>query len=106
MKGGDEARTGRRRGAVPVVVAALVTLAGCYPQVPDPGWDPAASEVGPIQGRAPRVLVFGDSIADQHGSHAVAALREVGIETSLDAWWGWNLFTPDQYDMGATNPDP
>jgi hypothetical protein len=55
---------------------------------------------------APRVLIFGDSIADQHGSHAAFALQAAGVETRLMTLWGQGLFTRAQYDMGATNPRP
>jgi hypothetical protein len=54
----------------------------------------------------PRVLIVGDSIADQHGSHAAVALRKAGVDTRLTTLWGRGLFSRDQYDMGRPNPDP
>jgi hypothetical protein len=54
----------------------------------------------------PRVLILGDSIADQAGSSAAFALEAVGIETRLMTLWGQGLFGQTEYDMGATNPHP
>jgi SGNH domain (fused to AT3 domains) len=99
-------RRGWRRCAALVALLGCVVVAGCYPVPPDPLWEPGSGSVREVDDRAPRVLVLGDSVADQLGSHAALALREVGIEVGLDAWWGWGLLTREQYDMGATNPAP
>jgi hypothetical protein len=88
------------------VLSAVLVAAGCYPVPPDPAWEPGSGSLRAIGDQPPRVLIFGDSIADQQGSHAVAALREVGVDTLINAWWGWGLFSRDQYDMGATNANP
>jgi hypothetical protein len=53
-----------------------------------------------------RILIFGDSIAAQAGGHAQLALEEVGVDVRVIGLWGQGLFTPEQYDMGATNPHP
>ena len=56
--------------------------------------------------RAPRVLFVGDSLASQLGHHATVALHEAGVESDVAAAWGMGLFTREQYDMGALQPDP
>ena len=53
---------------------------------------------------APRVLLMGDSIMDQQGSHAAFLLRQAGIDAQADGLWGSSLLTPDQYDYGHTIP--
>jgi hypothetical protein len=76
--------------------------------MPVPLADPVVGALRTIEGRAPRVLILGDSIGDQHGSHAAFALREAGVDVEVVARWGGSLFTTDQYDYGATlsNPSP
>ncbi|HLM63510.1 MAG TPA: SGNH hydrolase domain-containing protein, partial [Acidimicrobiales bacterium] len=54
----------------------------------------------------PRVLIFGDSIAAQHGNPAAFALRDAGVDAEVFALWGHGLFTREQYDIGAPRPDP
>jgi hypothetical protein len=106
------------RGTRFVAVAAALVLIGCwYAQLTPSKSDgearalraepsnlaaPSAMEAQ----EAPRVLIFGDSIADQHGSHAAFALHEAGVETQLMTLWGQGLFSREQYDMGATRPEP
>ncbi|HMJ15826.1 MAG TPA: hypothetical protein VK524_30630 [Polyangiaceae bacterium] len=46
----------------------------------------------------PRVLLVGDSIMDEHGSHARMALRAMGIDAQVLGAWGSCLFTREQYD--------
>jgi hypothetical protein len=96
--------------AVVGVFLAAVAVAGCGgitpPTSPVPMYDAAAPPLRTIEGRAPRVLVVGDSIADQMGSHALFALEEMGIDARLHAAWGRGLFTRSQYDMGEPIPDP
>lgn len=106
------------RRSVPVALLAVVLVAGWSYLRPGAGHgdgDPQALRAEPSEDQQQataaadnpsRVLIFGDSIADQHGSHAAFALEEAGVETELMTLWGQGLFTRDQYDMGATNPDP
>jgi hypothetical protein len=122
-----ESRRGKRpimprwsalRGAPVALVAVLALLGWSYLQPNQSQGDGAepralrARPSEPMRPRAmaadgpPRVLIFGDSIADQAGSSAAFALQEVGIETRLMTLWGQGLFTRDEYDMGATRPHP
>jgi SGNH domain (fused to AT3 domains) len=105
------------RGAPLALVAVLALLGWSYfqPNQSQDGAEPRALRARPsepMQPRAmaadgpPRVLIFGDSIADQAGSSAAFALEEVGIETRLMTLWGQGLFGQDEYDMGRTNPEP
>jgi len=89
-----------------LLVTVVLVLPSCtpYPRLPVPLTTPAPSPLRLIDVRPPRVLIAGDSLADQHGSHAAVALREVGIDVHVASWWGWGMFTRDQYDMGATVP--
>jgi hypothetical protein len=89
-----------------LAATVVLVLPSCtpYPRLPVPIEVPAASPVRVIDVRPPRVLIAGDSLADQHGSHAAVALREAGIDVHVAAWWGWGMLTRDQYDMGATVP--
>src|SRR4029453_10431832 len=90
-------------------VSILLALPSCtpFPELPVPLSLPAAPPLPPrgTVPRPPRVLIAGDSLADQHGSHAAVALREVGIDVHVASWWGWGLFTRQQYDMGVTVVD-
>jgi hypothetical protein len=91
-----------------LTVTILLALPSCtpYPRLPIPLDVPTFAPVRVATAvRAPRVLIAGDSLADQHGSHAAVALREVGIDVHVASWWGWGLFTRQQYDMGATVVD-
>jgi SGNH domain-containing protein len=105
------------RGAPLALVAVLALLGWSYlqPNQSQDGAEPRALRArpsDPMQPRAmaadgpSRVLIFGDSIADQAGSSAAFALEEVGIETHLMTLWGQGLFSQDEYDMGVTNPEP
>lgn len=96
------------RTSAALVLVSVIAAAACAapPRPPTPAWEPATGTARPIEGRAPRVLVVGDSIADQHGSHAVFALREMGIDAGLVALWGWGLFSQSQYDMGEPVANP
>jgi hypothetical protein len=51
---------------------------------------------------APRVLMIGDSVMDQHGQHAEFALRQAGIDAKTDALWGSSILTRDDYDFGKS----
>jgi hypothetical protein len=105
------------RGAPLALVAVLALLGWSYFQPNQSQEGPEARALRarpsePMRPRAmasdgpPRVLIFGDSIADQAGSSAAFALEEVGIETRLMTLWGQGLFGRDEYDMGRTNPEP
>ena len=89
-----------------LLVTVILVLPACtpFPRLPVPLSVPTASPPRAVEARPPRVLIAGDSLADQHGSHAAVALREVGIDVHVASWWGWGMFTRDQYDMGATVP--
>ena len=105
------------RGA-PLALAAVLALLGwsyLQPNQSQDGAEPRALRARPTEPMRPRamaadgparVLIFGDSIADQAGSSAAFALDEVGIETQLMTLWGQGLFGRDEYDMGVTNPEP
>lgn len=100
-------------GRVPLPLLLVISLWHFAPEpdsptpvVPSPLAEPAAGALRPIEGRAPRVLVLGDSIADQQGSHAAFALREAGVDVRVTARWGSGLFTREQYDYGSTQPAP
>ncbi|HEY3143641.1 MAG TPA: hypothetical protein VGJ86_21070 [Acidimicrobiales bacterium] len=98
---------GRRVIAVAVVLGASVTncIGSTAPATPSL-YERGTATLRPIVGRPPRVLILGDSIADQFGSHSLFALRQMGIDAQLTAFWGWGLFTRDQYDMGEPIADP
>jgi hypothetical protein len=104
---------------VPLVLAAVLALLGwshLQPNRSQDGGEPRALRARPSEpmqpramaadGGEPRVLILGDSIADQAGSSAAFALEAVGIETQLMTLWGQGLFSQDEYDMGVTNPRP
>jgi hypothetical protein len=109
MRGGPVRRRLRpwRWTLLVVAIGLALPATAPYPRLPEPLELPAATPIralGPPQ-RPPRVLIAGDSLADQHGSHAAVALREVGIDVHVASWWGWGLFTRQQYDMGSTVVD-
>jgi hypothetical protein len=56
--------------------------------------------------RPPRVLLIGDSIMDQEGSHAAVLLREAGAQVKVVGVWGSSLMTRGQYDMGRVDTAP
>jgi hypothetical protein len=103
---------------VPVALAAVLALIGwsyLHPNQSQQGGQGRALRAqpsDPMGPRAlaaddsPRVLILGDSIADQAGSSAAFALEQVGVETQLMTLWGQGLLGRDQYDMGVANPDP
>jgi SGNH domain-containing protein len=105
-------RAKRRRTAGELLVAALLvaTLVAEWTLLPDGSDDAAGSPDAATADAAaphrPRVLLVGDSIADQLASHALPALEQAGIDAEVAAWWGWGLLTPAQYDRGTPNPDP
>lgn len=61
-----------------------------------------ASAVVIVESRKPRVLLLGDSVMDQQGSHAAFELDQAGVETKTVGLWGSSLLTRDQYDYGKT----
>ncbi len=85
-------------------LAGLCALAGCT----DEPIAPLALGVGEPRhlGTPPRVLLIGDSILDQHGSHARVALRDMGVDATRVGVWGSSLFTRNQYDCGAVQERP
>src|SRR4051794_13171753 len=52
----------------------------------------------------PNVLLVGDSVLDQEGSHAAFLLRQNGIDARAVGYWGSSLLTREQYDMGKSRP--
>ncbi len=84
----------------------LLGLACDFPTIPNPLVTAAATPPRSPGARAPRALLVGDSILDEHGSHAAVALREMGIDVRVSGLWGSGLFTRNQYDCGQTQPDP
>ena len=54
---------------------ALVALACDFPSIPNPLVTAAATPPRDPGARPPRALLIGDSIMDEHGSHAAVALR-------------------------------
>lgn len=86
-----------------LALALLCTQAGCTdePLVPAPGKTEPRRLSDP-----PRVLLIGDSILDQHGSHARVALRNMGLDATAHGVWGSSLFTRNQYDCGAVQVRP
>jgi hypothetical protein len=94
----------RRWRSALLVVSVVFVLPSCtpFPRLPSPLGVSAGHPGRSVPAPPPRVLIVGDSIADQSGSHAAVALREVGINVRVASWWGWGLFTRSEYDMGAT----
>lgn len=106
-RGGRGRRALWRLALVAVTTALMLPSCAPFPHLPAPPvplFQPATAEVRSVSSRPPRVLIIGDSLADQHGSHAAVALREVGIDVHVASWWGWGLFSRQQYDMGAPVP--
>ncbi|HSD09606.1 MAG TPA: hypothetical protein VLF14_01380, partial [Candidatus Binatia bacterium] len=106
-------RLGRILLAFFVAITSFVNVGadGCggpYPANPNPLVTAAAPPVRSYSGRPLRVLLVGDSVLDQMGSHAQIALRQAGAEVLTVGRWGSALFTRDQYDFGAVaaNPPP
>jgi hypothetical protein len=89
-----------------LLVTGVLALPSCapFPRLPVPLSLPTAGPTRAVEARPSRILIAGDSVADQHGSHAAVALREVGIDVQVASWWGWGMLTREQYDMGATVP--
>jgi hypothetical protein len=52
------------------------------------------------------VLLIGDSILDEHGSHAAVALRDMGVDATAYGVWGSSLYTRNQYDCGRVQVQP
>jgi hypothetical protein len=111
MRGGRGGRLVWRIGLF--VVATALAMSSCAPlplvpatvRVPPPLFEPATAQPRSVASvPTPRVLIIGDSLADQHGSHAAVALREVGVDVRVASWWGWGLFSRQQYDMGGPIP--
>ena len=111
------------RGAIVALVAVAAVVGWAFVRPGDAGrsepqgdGDPRALRAEPSAGAPateggqggdpPRVLIFGDSIADQAGSSAAFALEQVGIETEVMTLWGQGLFAREEYDLGVSNPNP
>jgi hypothetical protein len=62
-----------------------------------------ASAVLVVDVHTPRVLLIGDSVLDQQGSHAAFVLGQNGIDARSMGLWGSSLLTREQYDHGKTN---
>lgn len=86
------------------VLAALFCLAGCTDELLAPSAIRTSDQ--PPLSTPPRVLLIGDSILDEHGSHARVALRDMGVDATAYGVWGSSLYTRNQYDCGRVQAQP
>jgi hypothetical protein len=85
-----------RRAIVALAIVVAVVVAGVTTAL--------RSSADPGVGERPNVLLVGDSVLDQEGSHAAFLLRQNGVDASAVGFWGSSLLTREQYDMGRSRP--
>src|SRR3954454_16891655 len=79
---------------VPVAVVTAARLLPADTQTPAAAATVRVTTASP----APRVLLIGDSIMDQEGSHAAVLLRQAGARVVVNGIWGSSILTRGQYD--------
>jgi hypothetical protein len=84
-------------------IVAVLTSALAVSKVPASAVGAADARPPVVATRTPRVLLMGDSVMNQQGSHAAFELRQVGIDARDMGLWGSSLLTREQYDFGKTN---
>ena len=85
-----------RRACTALAIAVAIVVAGVTTALSSSG------EQG--DNERPNVLLVGDSVLDQEGSHAAFLLRQNGVDARTVGYWGSTLLTREQYDMGQSRP--